>query len=288
MMRERSVAVLGAGTMGHGIAQVFAAAGCRVALYDSDPDAPGRAVDRIGGNLDRAVRAGKSTPDAREAAMTRLRPESDLREAVADVDVVVECAPESLVLKQSIFRDLEVLVHPDTLLATNTSSLSIGEIAAALLRPERFLGLHFFNPAHVMPLVEVVKGAATDAQHLDRAVQFVREAGKEPIVVSDSPGFASSRLGVLLGLEAIRMVEEGVADVESIDRAMELGYRHPMGPLRLTDLVGLDVRLAIAEYLHERLGSDAFRPPGLLRRMVAEGRLGRKTGEGFYRWEEQL
>jgi 3-hydroxybutyryl-CoA dehydrogenase len=182
---------------------------------------------------------------------------------------------------------VEGAVSEASVIATNTSSLSIAELAAGLRLPRRFLGLHFFNPVHVMALVEVVWGPETGQDELARAVAFVRELGKEPIVVKDSPGFASSRLGVLLGLEAMRMVQEGVAEPDGIDKAMELGYRHPMGPLKLTDLVGLDVRLGIAEYLHAKLGSEAFRPPEILRRMVAEGKLGKKTGQGFYRWDDK-
>lgn len=282
----RTVAVIGAGTMGHGIAQVAAQAGADVTLHDRDPGALPRALERIRANLDRGVSLGKVGADARRETLERLRTAERLADAVAGADLVVEAAPESLELKRALFREVEHEVGTGTLLATNTSSLSIAEIAAGLRTPRRFLGLHFFNPVHVMALVEVVWGPETGRPELERAVSFVRGLGKEPVVVKDSPGFASSRLGVLLGLEAMRMVEEGVAAPEDVDRAMELGYRHPMGPLRLTDLVGLDVRLGIAEYLHERLGSEAFRPPEILRRMVSEGKLGRKTGQGFYRWED--
>jgi 3-hydroxybutyryl-CoA dehydrogenase len=281
------VAVLGAGTMGHGIAQVAAATGAVVKLYDLDPGAPGRALDRIRHNLDKGVSLGKVPEATRDGTLARLQPATGLAEAVRDADLVVEAAPESPEIKRALLADVEAAAREDAVLATNTSSLSIAELASGLRAPERFLGLHFFNPVHVMALVEVVWGPGTDPAVLERAVAFVRALGKEPVVVKDSPGFASSRLGVLLGLEAMRMVEEGVAEPEGIDKAMELGYRHPMGPLRLTDLVGLDVRLGIAEYLHEKLGSEAFRPPGILRRMVAEGKLGRKSGEGFYRWEER-
>ncbi len=189
-------------------------------------------------------------------------------------------------LKRSLFRQVEAAAPEDALLATNTSSLSVDEIARELDHPQRFLGLHFFNPVHIMALVEVVHGPRTADETRERGVAFARELGKEPIVVRDSPGFASSRLGVALGLEAIRMVEEDVASPRDIDQAMELGYRHPMGPLRLTDLIGLDVRLGIAEYLHETLGGERFRPPELLKRMVAEGKLGRKSGQGFYEWDD--
>jgi 3-hydroxybutyryl-CoA dehydrogenase len=283
----QSVAVLGAGTMGHGIAQVAAAAGSRVALYDVDAAAAPRARDRIRANLDKGVSLGKVTAQALGETMDRIRTTSDLAAAVRDADLVIEAAPESLELKRSLLREVEQAVPQDVVLATNTSSLSIAELADGLSAPARFLGLHFFNPVHVMALVEVVWGPATGRLELERAISYVQELGKEPVVVKDSPGFASSRLGVLLGLEAMRMVEEGVAEPAGIDRAMELGYRHPMGPLKLTDLVGLDVRLGIAEYLHGRLGSEAFRPPAILRRMVEEGKLGKKTGEGFYRWEDK-
>jgi 3-hydroxybutyryl-CoA dehydrogenase len=281
------VAVLGAGTMGHGIAQVAAAAGSEVTLYDVDAAAPPRAVERIRQNLDKGVALGKVSAEARDATLGRLRPVPSFLEALTDADLVVEAAPESIPLKRTLLADAEGAAPPAAVLATNTSSLSIAELASALNDPTRFLGLHFFNPVHVMALVEVVWGPETGKDELARAVAFVKELGKEPVVVKDSPGFASSRLGVLLGLEAMRMVEEGVAEPEAIDKAMELGYRHPMGPLKLTDLVGLDVRLGIAEYLYEKLGSEAFRPPEILRGLVAEGKLGKKSGQGFYRWEEK-
>jgi 3-hydroxybutyryl-CoA dehydrogenase len=281
------VTVLGAGTMGHGIAQVAAAAGADVALYDLDAEGPARAIERIRQNLDKGVSLGKVSAEARDGTLARLHPSPVFHDALAGADLVVEAAPESMSLKRTLLADAEKHVASTSVIATNTSSLSVAELAGALEHPARFLGLHFFNPVHVMALVEVAWGPETDRSVLGRAVAFVKELGKESIVVKDSPGFASSRLGVLLGLEAMRMVEEGVAEPEGIDKAMELGYRHPMGPLRLTDLVGLDVRLGIAEYLHEKLGSEAFRPPEILRRLVAEGKLGRKSGQGFYRWEEK-
>lgn len=281
------VAVLGAGTMGHGIAQVAAMAGHRVALHDPSGEALERGMERIRGNLEKGVSLEKVSPELRDATLERVATAASLAEAVDEAGVVIEAAPEKVELKRSIFREVESLVAEDALLATNTSSLSVDELAEPLQGPGRFLGLHFFNPVHIMALVEVVHGTRTTPETLDRGVAFARGLGKEPIVVRDSPGFASSRLGVALGLEAIRMVEEEVASPEDIDKAMELGYRHPMGPLRLTDLVGLDVRLKIAEYLSRALGDgERFRPPDLLRRMVDEGKLGRKTGEGFYTWED--
>lgn len=279
------VAVIGAGTMGHGIAQVAALAGCRVALYDTAPELVERGIARVGENLDAGVSRGKVSPDARQAALDRLTPWTDLAGAVHDAELVIEAVPERFELKAGLLRSLQELVAQDTILASNTSSLSITALQETTNRPARVLGIHFFNPVHIMKLVEVVRGRGTDPAVVDAAVAFARRIDKEPIVVQDSPGFASSRLGVALGLEAMRMLEEGVATAQAIDTAMELGYRHPMGPLRLTDLVGLDVRLDIASYLHDELGSEAFRPPEILKRLVAEGKLGKKTGAGFYTWE---
>jgi 3-hydroxybutyryl-CoA dehydrogenase len=279
-----AVAVLGAGTMGHGIAQVCAAAGCAVMFYDLDDETIRHGLDRIRGNLEKGIERGKVTEAGRTAVLARISTTTVVGEAVRGADLVIEAAPESIELKERIFAEVDRSAPDYAILATNTSSLSIGRIASAVRDPERFVGMHFFNPVHIMPLVEVVWGPETAAATRDHAVEFVRRLGKEPIVVKDAPGFASSRLGIVLGMEAIRMVEQEVATAEDIDRAMELGYRHPMGPLRLTDLVGLDVRLGIAEYLHETIGSDAFRPPELLRRMVSEGKLGQKSGQGFYSW----
>ncbi|TVP77358.1 MAG: 3-hydroxyacyl-CoA dehydrogenase family protein [Gemmatimonadales bacterium] len=283
------VGVLGAGTMGHGIAQVAAMAGHPVRLFDPGEGAAQAGLRRIRANLDKGVELGKVEAHVREAALERLTVATSAAEAVGDASLVIEAAPERMELKRELLQAVEREVAPDTLLATNTSSLSVDGIAEGLEDPGRVLGLHFFNPVHIMALVEVVHGPRTRPEGTDRGVAFARGLGKEPIVVRDTPGFASSRLGVALGLEAIRMVEEEVASPADIDRAMTLGYRHPMGPLRLTDLVGLDVRLGIAEYLHRTLdgetGSERFRPPDLLREMVARGDLGKKTGQGFYDWE---
>ena len=279
-----TVAVLGAGTMGHGIAQVCAAAGCSVRLYDINDEAVASGAARIEGNLNKGIDRGKVTENERDAVLNRLTTTTLIAEAVTGADLVVEAAPESMELKAKIFSEVDAAAPDHALLASNTSSLSIAQIASAVADPTRVVGMHFFNPVHIMKLVEVVWGAETSDATRDAAVAFSRRLGKEPIVVKDAPGFASSRLGIVLGMEAIRMVQEGVASPEDIDTAMELGYRHPMGPLKLTDLVGLDVRLGIAEYLQETLGSDAFEPPELLRRMVAEGKLGKKSGSGFYQW----
>ena len=284
--RLEHVTVLGAGVMGHGIAQVSAMAGHQVALHDPCSAAAEQGLALIRANLDKGFSLGKVSESARARTLARISLVSPLAGACERAHLVVEAAPERMALKQKLLREVEAAAPPSALLASNTSSLSIDTMAEALAEPGRFLGLHFFNPVHLMALVEVVRGSRTDDAILDAAVEFARGLGKEPIVVRDAPGFASSRLGVALGLEAMRMVEEGVAEPRAIDRAMELGYRHPMGPLRLTDLVGLDVRLAIAEYLHRKLGGERYRPPAILRRMVEEGKLGRKTGEGFYRWDK--
>ncbi|MEJ2371452.1 MAG: 3-hydroxyacyl-CoA dehydrogenase family protein [Gemmatimonadales bacterium] len=277
------LAVLGAGTMGHGIAQVAALAGYDVRLTDVSEEALESAMGRVRAQLDKGVELGKVEPEVRDAALGRLRATSDAAEAVAGAEIVVEAVPEVLKLKQEILASAAEIVKPDALLATNTSSLSITAIAEAVPGQERVVGMHFFNPVHIMALVEIVRGDRTAPDAVERAREAAERMGKTPIVVVDSPGFASSRLGIALGLEAIRMVEAGVASAEDIDRAMELGYRHPMGPLRLTDHVGLDVRLEIALYLQRELG-DRFRPPELLEQMVEEGKLGKKSGRGFYFW----
>jgi len=280
-----AVAVIGAGTMGHGIAQVAAQAGYTVRLADAVPGAVRSGLDRIRANLDGGVQRGKLTAAERDAVLARIEPAAGPAEAATGADLVIEAAPEDLEIKRALFATLAVAA-PAAVLATNTSSLSVAAIASAASRPERVVGMHFFNPVHLMKLVEVVTHAGTGAAARDTAVAAAGRMGKEPIVVRDSPGFASSRLGVAIGLEAIRMLEEGVATVEDIDRAMTLGYNHPVGPLKLTDLVGLDVRLAIARYLHAQLGAR-FAPPALLERMVAEGKLGRKSGQGFYAWPRE-
>lgn len=281
------VAVLGAGTMGNGIAQVCAMAGYDVALHDPQPGAVDRAVTTIRANLDKGVERGKVTAGARESALAHLRAEPDLEGAAADADLVIEAVPERMEIKTDLFSRLDRITPANAILGTNTSSLSVSRIAEATGRAGRVIGLHFFNPVHIMRLLEVVRGRETEDATVDAALAFARRIGKEPIVVTDTPGFASSRLGVVLGLEAIRMVEQGVASPRDIDTAMELGYNHPMGPLKLGDLVGLDVRLGIAEYLHAELGEDQYRPPALLRRMVEEGKLGKKSGQGFYDWTQE-
>jgi len=279
-----TVAVIGAGTMGHGIAQVSAMAGYSVTLYDPQPGAVEKGLAKIGENLGKGVERGKVPAEDAAAARGRLVAAGTVHEAVGDAWLVIEAAPEQMEIKERIFADVYGFAPTTAVLATNTSSLSVTRIAAATGEPDRVIGLHFFNPVHIMKLLEVVRGGQTSQATLDAALEYARAIGKEPIVVTDTPGFASSRLGVILGLEAMRMVEQGVASPQDIDKAMELGYNHPMGPLKLTDLVGLDVRLGIAEYLHRELGGDQYAPPELLRSMVRDGKLGKKSGEGFYKW----
>ncbi len=282
-MTQESFGVVGAGTMGHGSAQLAAQAGYAVQLYDTTQERADAGLARLRENLEAGVRKGKVAPEARDAALARVQAVSTLA-ALAGCSVVVEAIPEELTLKQALFRELSALLAPDALLATNTSALSVTELAAAARHPERVVGMHFFNPAHLMKLLELVRALQTSDATLARARAVAERLGKQVVEVQDHPGFASSRLGILLGMEAIRMVEEGVGSPADIDRAMELGYGHPMGPLKLTDLVWLDVRLAIAEHLHRELGNPAFRPPQLLKRMVRAGKLGKKSGEGFYRY----
>ncbi len=284
-MSFTTIGVIGAGTMGHGIAHVCALAGQSVVLYDLDEPRVAAGLRKIAANLDKGVEKGKLSADDRDAAVARIGGSTALRD-LGGCDVVVEAVPEKLSLKQEIFRELETVLAPSAVLATNTSSLSVAKIASAVADPSRVIGTHFFNPVHIMALLEIVVHDGTRDDVLTRTQAWGRAMGKECITVRDFPGFATSRLGVCLGMEAIRMVEQGVASAEDIDKALVLGYRHPVGPLRLTDMVGLDVRLAIGEYLARELGNAAFEPPALMRRMVAEGRLGQKSGQGFYRWDK--
>ena len=282
-MTIRGVLIIGGGTMGRGIAGVCALAGFETAVFEAEPGARARLRGAIEEGWDKAVRRGKASAEAAVEAGKRLRVLEDLGEG-RGAGLAIEAIPELLEEKKETFWVLDRLL-PEAVLASNTSSLSIGELARATGRPERVVGIHFFNPVAAMPLVEIVSGSATSPETRVAAGEFVAAIGKQAIYVTDSPGFATSRLGLALGLEAMRMVEEGVASAADIDRAMELGYGHRMGPLKTTDLVGLDVRLAIAEALSSGLNEERFRPPEILRRMVAEGRTGRKSGEGFYRWE---
>ncbi|KAA9156875.1 3-hydroxyacyl-CoA dehydrogenase family protein [Microbacterium lushaniae] len=278
------VGVLGGGRMGAGIAHAFVLAGAHVAVVERDAASADAAARRIRESLRRSVERGATARGL--ADLEALVFSGTDLDAFTDAGLVVEAVPEDSTLKLDALRRAESALPPDGVLASNTSSISIDGLAASLERPGRFLGLHFFNPVPASDLVEVVLGSATDPGVGAAAVDWVDALGKRAVVVRDSPGFASSRLGVALALEAIRMLEEGVASAADIDAAMELGYRHPVGPLRTTDLVGLDVRLGIAEELSAHLG-DRFSPPQLLRDLVADGHLGRKSGRGFYEWSDR-
>jgi 3-hydroxybutyryl-CoA dehydrogenase len=282
----RQIAVIGSGTMGRGIAYLSALAGYDTVIHDLEPSALDAARASVDSTLRKGVERGKIDEAAARAAIERLQLIADLEAAVHGADLIIEAVPEEYELKQSLFAQADLFCGEETILASNTSSISITKLAGNVERRDRFVGLHFFNPPHLMKLIEIVRGERTSDETIDEVTAVAEKMGKQPIVVIDSPGFATSRLGVAIGLEAIRMLEDGVASAADIDRAMELGYNHPMGPLRLTDLVGLDVRLGIAEYLASTLG-PRFEPPALLRTMVAEGRLGRKTGRGFYEWDAE-
>ncbi|MFI7210481.1 3-hydroxyacyl-CoA dehydrogenase family protein [Micromonospora maritima] len=275
--------VVGAGTMGLGIAYVAAGAGYAVELVEVDPVRGADAVRRLGELWERGVRRGKLTEDTAAANRSRVVLRAGLAEVAEGPDVIVEAVPERLDLKRAVLREAEG--RRPVLLGSNTSSIPIAELADGLDRPADFLGLHFFNPVWAMALLEVVVGPATAPETTEAAVALAGRLGKDPVVVRDMPGFATSRLGVTLGLEAIRMVADGVASPADIDKAMVLGYRHPIGPLELTDLVGLDVRLDIARTLQAAYG-DRFAPPPLLLEMVAAGKLGKKSGQGFYAWKD--
>jgi len=279
-----TVAVLGAGTMGAGIAQVCAQAGSRVVLQDITEEFVQKGLGRIREFLQKGVEKGKVSEAQRNEVLGRITTTTDRAAASRPASLVIEAVPEKLDLKNGLFRELSAVVSPTCVLASNTSSLSLAKVFAGVAGPARCIGMHFFNPVPLMALLELVRTDATAEATVEAVTAYSKQLGKEPIVVKDSPGFASSRLGVCLGLEAIRMVEAGVASPEDIDKAMVLGYGHPMGPLKLTDVVGLDVRLAIADYLTKELDHPGFKAPELMRRMVAEGKLGKKTGQGFYRW----
>lgn len=277
--------VVGGGTMGHGIAQVTAMAGVPTTLVDIDQKVAEAGLEKILANLDKGIARGKVDEAQRDATLGRLSASAD-RAALDGADLLIEAIPERMALKRDLFADADKRMAAGALLGTNTSSLSITEIAAATERPEAVIGLHFFNPVHIMKLLEIVRGAHTSDETLARARAYGEAIGKTNVVVNDAPGFATSRLGITLGNEAMRMVEQGVASPADIDNALKLGYGHPMGPLALSDLVGLDVRMHITMGLHEELGTDGFLPPQIMRRLVRAGCLGKKSGRGFYIWED--
>ena len=283
-MGIEKVAVIGAGTMGAGIAQVCAQSGWNTILYDAFPEGLEKGMQRIDAFWDKGIARGKTTVQQKQEWSENLHAEPNLENAVKGCDLIIEAVPEILELKQKIFQEVEQYASEQAIFATNTSSLSIGKIASVINHPERLIGMHFFNPVPIMKLLELVKHDKTS----DVTVRIAREAGsamqKTTILVNDVPGFATSRLGVVLGNEAIRMLADGVASAKDIDTAMVLGYKHPMGPLALTDLVGLDVRRDILNNLQESFDDDSYAPHPLLEKLVAENRLGKKTGMGIYDW----
>jgi len=285
-MEIRSVAVIGAGTMGAGIAQICAQAGWDTRLYDAFPEGLATGLTNIETFWDKGIERGKTTPKQKEEWMRNITTfgHEDLAKAVHDTDLVIEAIPEVLELKQAIFSDLDEFAPSKTILASNTSGISISEIAQSTERPEQVIGMHFFNPVPIMKLLELVRHDEIDEATINFAQQFGEAIGKTTIVVNDVPGFATSRLGVVLGNEAIRMLADGVASATDIDTAMQLGYKHPMGPLELTDLVGLDVRRDILNNLAEAFEDESYRPHPMLDRLVAAGELGKKSGKGIYDW----
>ena len=283
-MEIRSVAVIGAGTMGAGIAQVCAQAGWKTNLYDAFPDGLERGMKAIDTFWDKGIARGKTSAEQKQQWSANLHPISDMFEAVSSVDLVIEAVPEIPSLKHQIFADLGKMTRDGCILGTNTSSLSIKDIAQASGRAENVIGMHFFNPVPIMKLLELVKHESCSEQTIAFAQAAGAAMGKTTILVNDIPGFATSRLGVVLGNEAIRMLADGVASAKDIDTAMVLGYKHPMGPLALSDLVGLDVRRDILLNLKESFGDDSYTPHPLLEKLIAEGRLGKKSGKGIYDW----
>ena len=275
-----NVGVYGGGRMGAGIAHAFLLAGASVTLIETDDTAAAAAADRVRASMTKAAER-RTLDEPVEQVLDRVKTSTDPAD-LTECGLVVEAVPEIVELKAQVLTRIEKFA-PDAVVATNTSSLSVDQLAAGLARPERFLGLHFFNPVPASELVEIVVATKTEKQLTTEAQRWVAALGKTAITVTDSPGFASSRLGVAIALEAMRMLEDGVASAEDIDTAMTLGYKHPMGPLRTTDVVGLDVRLAIAEHLAREVG-ERFEPPVILREKVAAGHLGRKSGQGFYSW----
>ncbi|MEC7503280.1 MAG: 3-hydroxyacyl-CoA dehydrogenase family protein [Candidatus Thermoplasmatota archaeon] len=286
-MSVRTVAVIGSGTMGSGIAQVCAQTGWETRLYDAFPESLEKGMNSIDEFWKSGIRRGKNSEEQVKGWSEKLVPCENLEEALSGVDLVIEAVPEKIDLKRSIFQKIEDLAPENAILATNTSGLRISEIASVVKNPERVVGMHFFNPVPIMKLLEVIKHDSSSDDTIDEVIGIGEEMGKTTIVVGDIPGFATSRLGVVLGNEAIRMLAEGVASASDIDTAMKLGYKHPMGPLELSDLVGLDVRRDILNNLAESFDDPSYLPHPLLDRLVESGELGKKTGRGIYNWSEE-
>lgn len=285
MPEIKTIAVIGAGTMGRGIAHAAALGGYRTILEDILPNALRRAESEIRANLDKAVEIGKVSAGDANAAFARLEYADSVDEAARQAELVIEAVPEELESKIEIFTLLDKICRPTTVLASNTSSLSLTEIASVTYRAPKIVGMHFFNPVHKMKLLEIVRALETDEDTLASAVEVGRRMGKEVVVIKESPGFVTSRINAMIGNEAFYMLQEGVATAEDIDKALKLGLNHPMGPFELVDLVGLDTRLHILEYLHKTLG-EKFRPAPLLVQYVKAGRLGRKSGRGVFEYSE--
>ena len=283
-MGINTVAVIGAGTMGAGIAQVCAQAGWQTNLYDAFPEGLDRGMNTIDAFWDKGIARGKTTAEQKATWAANLHAVPGMHDAVKDADLVIEAVPEIPDLKHKIFADLGKMTKDDCILGTNTSSLSIADIAAASGRPNMVIGMHFFNPVPIMKLLELIKHDSCAESTIEAATAAGEAMGKTTILVKDFPGFATSRLGVVLGNEAIRMLADGVASAKDIDTAMVLGYKHPMGPLALTDLVGLDVRRDILLNLKKSFKDDSYTPHPLLEKLIAEGRLGKKSGKGIYDW----
>ncbi len=281
----KTIAVMGAGTMGRGIAHAAALGGYRTIIEDLLPGALRKAESEIRINLDKAVELGKvAAPDA-NAAFQRIEYAGSVEEAAREADLVIEAVPEEMESKIEIFTLLDKICRPTTVLASNTSSLSVTEIASVTYRAKKIVGMHFFNPVHKMKLLEIVRALETDDETLATAVEVGRRMGKEVVVIKESPGFITSRINAMIGNEAFHMLQEGIASAADIDKALKLGLNHPMGPFELVDLVGLDTRLSILEYLHKSLG-EKYRPAPLLVQYVKAGRLGRKSGRGVYEYPE--
>jgi 3-hydroxybutyryl-CoA dehydrogenase len=282
----KTVAVIGAGTMGRGIAHVAARGGYRTVLEDLLPDALRKAEGEIRSQLDKAVELGKVSAGVADAAFSRIEYAGSVEEAAREADLVIEAVPEEMESKVEIFTLLDKICRPGTILASNTSSLSITEIASVTYRAKKCLGMHFFNPVHKMKLLEIVRALETDDDTLATAVEVGKRMGKEVVAIKESPGFITSRINAMIGNEAFYMLQEGIASAGDIDKALKLGLNHPMGPFELVDLVGLDTRLHILDYLHKTLG-EKYRPAPLLVQYVKAGRLGRKSGRGIYEYPEQ-
>ena len=280
-MEVNTIAIVGAGTMGRGIAYASALGGFRTILQDLNQTVLTGAAEWIRRAFDEGVKRGKVEVQSRDAALTRIRTSGTVEDAVKKADLIIEAVPELVELKAALFRSFELLARPETILATNTSSLSITEFIDGLARKQRCIGMHFFNPVPKMKLVEIIRTPHTSEETVSACVVVARRMHKETVVVKEAPGFITSRVNALIGNEAFAMLEAGLASAADIDKAIKLGLNHPMGPFELVDLVGLDVRLSILEYLHKTLG-EKYRPNRLLRQYVAEGRLGRKTGRGVY------